>query len=132
MMQIEEKSNVTGFALFELGFRPFFSVAGLFAVIGMLLWMNLYFSFMQSPIPSLEPVIWHAHEMIFGYAMAVVAGFLLTAVGNWTGIPTWRGKNLATLLALWFLARIAWFIPDAYSLYLSATCDVLFLLGLIT
>jgi uncharacterized protein involved in response to NO len=103
-----------------------------FAVIGMLLWMLMYVFSTQLPIAGVAPVAWHAHEMIYGYAVAVVAGFLLTAVSNWTGRPTVRGSRLAMLTALWLLARSAWFLPFQFSLVLCAVADLLFMLGLIT
>jgi uncharacterized protein involved in response to NO len=130
-MQHEEATTARRFVLFELGFRPFFLAAGMFAVIGMLLWGLAYLFSVALPLAGLPPVVWHGHEMIYGYAIAVVAGFLLTAVSNWTGIRTWRGTRLATLLILWFVARIAWFIPFEFSLPLSAVADLLFMLGLI-
>jgi uncharacterized protein involved in response to NO len=131
VMQIEERSARPRFALFELGFRPFFSMAGIFAVFGMLVWMLIYLFSVSWPLAGLDPVTWHAHEMIYGYAMAVVAGFLLTAVSNWTGIRTWHGVPLAVLLACWFVARAAWMLPYAGSLPLAATADMLFMLGLV-
>ena len=119
------------FALFELGFRPFFLAAGIFAVVSMLLWMLMYQFSVSLPVGgSLSPVTWHAHEMIYGYAMAVIAGFLLTAVSNWTGIRTWHGAPLVTLLACWVVARLAWILPLANSLPLAATADLLFMGGL--
>ena len=125
------QDNPPAFALFELGFRPFFSAAGLFAVITMLVWMLMYVFSKQLPLSGLYQSSWHAHEMIYGYAMAAVAGFLLTAVGNWTGIPGLRGAALVSLFALWLVARIAWFIPGEFSVPLAATADGLFTLGLI-
>lgn len=130
-MQIEEKSASQRLALFELGFRPFFSMAGIFAVVSMLLWMLMYQFSVPLPLAGLEPVIWHAHEMIYGYAMAVIAGFLLTAVSNWTGIRTWRGKLLVALLVCWLVARMAWILPITYSLPLAAGADLLFMCGLL-
>ncbi len=119
------------FALFALGFRPFFSLAGLFAVLGMLLWMLMFGFSLQLPLSGLLPTIWHAHEMVYGYAMAVIAGFLLTAVGNWTGIPSFQGWKLFIVVAFWLIARVAFFLPVEGSLSLSAVADVLFMLGLI-
>ena len=130
-MQVEEMPDSRYFALFELGFRPFFLAAGIFAVVSMLLWMLMYQFSVSLPVGgSLSPVTWHAHEMIYGYAMAVVAGFLLTAVSNWTGIRTWHGAPLVTLLACWVVARLAWILPLANSLPLAATADLLFMCGL--
>jgi uncharacterized protein involved in response to NO len=131
VLQIEERSAPPSFALFELGFRPFFSGAGLFAVLSILLWMAIYvFSVPLAPA-GLAGTLWHAHEMVFGYAMAVVAGFLLTAVGNWTGIRGLRGSALAALLLLWAIARVAYFLPVPWALTLAAVADLLFALGLI-
>ena len=93
------------FALFNLGFRPFFLFAALFSLISMGVWGGLYLSGKSLPGLVIAPQQWHAHEMLFGYAMAVIAGFLLTAVRNWTNIPTWTGVKLALLLALWLAAR---------------------------
>lgn len=128
---IDTDPAARGFALFESGFRPFFSSAGLFAIIAMLLWMLVYVFSLQLPLPGLAPVSWHAHEMIYGYAVAVIAGFLLTAVGNWTGVPTLHGAPLALLFSLWLAARVAWFLPIEHPLMLIAALDILFMSGLI-
>lgn len=94
------------FALFNLGFRPFFLFAALFSLISMGVWGGIYLGGRATPNLSIAPQQWHAHEMLFGYAMAVIAGFLLTAVRNWTSIPTLTGIWLALLLALWLAARV--------------------------
>lgn len=94
------------FALFNLGFRPFFLFAALFSIVSMSAWVAIYLGWTTPSDSKLAPQQWHAHEMIFGYAMAVVAGFLLTAVRNWTNIPTLTGIRLALLLASWLLARV--------------------------
>jgi uncharacterized protein involved in response to NO len=94
------------FALFNLGFRPFFLFAALFSIVSMSAWMAIYLGWTTPSVTKLAPQQWHAHEMIFGYAMAVVAGFLLTAVRNWTNIPTLTGATLALLLATWLSARV--------------------------
>ena len=100
------------FALFDLGFRPFFLLAGVYALISILIWGGVYvYGWPTSRLPF-SPASWHAHEMIFGYGMAVAAGFLLTAVRNWTHLPTLRGYPLAGLAILWLAARMAgWMIP---------------------
>lgn len=133
MLKVEEEptSAPPSFALFELGFRPFFSAAGLFAIIAVLLWMLMYIFSVQLPLSGVAQNFWHAHEMIYGYAMAVIAGFLMTAVGNWTGINSFRGFKLAAVLTLWFVARSAWFLPYQFSLPLAAVADLLFILALI-
>lgn len=92
-------------ALFSLGFRPFFIVAGIFAVALIIIWIR-QLSYHDAGLSYYSPVIWHGHEMLYGYAMAVIAGFLLTAVGNWTGQPVLFGWRLQLLVYLWFIARI--------------------------
>ena len=104
-------------ALFALGFRPFYLLAGLYAALSVPLWAAQYAGWMPGPGP-----LWHAHEMIFGYAFAVIAGFLLTGVRNWTARPTPSGAPLAVLAALWIAARLV----APYSLRASTTLDVLF------
>ena len=94
------------FALFNLGFRPFFLFSAVFSFVSILTWGGIYVYGYPGPTMSIAPMQWHAHEMMFGYAMAVVAGFLLTAVRNWTNIPTLTGIKLALLLALWLAARV--------------------------
>jgi len=88
------------FALFDLGFRPFYLLAGAYAALAVPLWALQYGGWLPG-----ANILWHAHEMIFGYAFAVIAGFLLTAVRVWTGRPTPTGAALAAIAALWLLAR---------------------------
>ncbi len=109
--------------ILRLGFRPFFLSAGLFSAMLLGIWL---YSFLTSfnPSTNYSPVLWHAHEMIFGYTAAVIAGFLLTAVKNWTGIPTLRGYWLAELVMLWLAARL-FPIMDIHPL-LSAFTSVAF------
>jgi uncharacterized protein involved in response to NO len=98
------------FALFALGFRPFFLGAGIFAVLLIALWLALYRG--SLPLALFIPMEqWHAHEMIFGFTSAVIAGFLLTAVQNWTGMKTPSGKPLAVLFFLWLAGRLLPFVP---------------------
>lgn len=94
-----------GFALWNLGFRPFYLLAGIFAVIGIAIWVA-HFSGWLPWGDYLRDPLWHAHEMIFGYAYAVIVGFLFTAVRNWTGQPTPSGAVLAMIVALWVEARL--------------------------
>ena len=99
-----------GFAPFALGFRPFFSLAALSGLILMLLWLGLWQT--ATPVQYYGNVGWHSHEMLFGFAVAIIAGFLLTAVRNWTGIDTLVHTPLAMLALLWLLGRIAPFVPN--------------------
>ncbi len=96
----------TGPAWLALGFRPFFLLAALHAAVMVWVWLGVFLGgwSLSTQIP---PLTWHAHEMLFGFAGAAVAGFLLTAVPNWTGLPTPRGAPLGALAALWVLGRVA-------------------------
>lgn len=92
--------------LFSRGFRAFFLLAALFACLGMFAWMLMWFGFWVPDLGAVAPSAWHAHEMVYGYAVAVVAGFLLTAVRNWTGRETASGYSLLALAGLWTVARL--------------------------
>ncbi|TEW56686.1 NnrS family protein [Psychromonas sp. RZ22] len=94
--------------IFRLGFRPFFLAGTIFSVLSMLAWIFILTGKITLP-SQIPPIIWHAHEMLFGFAGAIILGFLLTAVQNWTGFPGLKGKRLASLFALWLSARIALF-----------------------
>ncbi len=124
-MNTDVAERPPGFALFALGFRPFFLGAGAAALALVGLWVVTYVG--EVSIQTYyDPLNWHAHEMVFGYATAVIAGFLLTAVRNWTNIPTLRAQPLAALAALWLAARILAFVP-VRSRWLIAAVDVTFL-----
>ncbi|MGI9235382.1 MAG: NnrS family protein [Woeseiaceae bacterium] len=92
-------------ALFVLGFRPFYLLGSVFAVVAVLFWL-LNFAGVMHTDGYLRGIFWHSHEMVFGFALAVMAGFLLTAVRNWTGLPTPTGVSLAALAALWIAGRV--------------------------
>lgn len=95
-----------GWPLLRLGFRPFYLGAALFAVLAMPLWIALFLGQLTLPL-AVPPVLWHAHEMLFGFAVAVIVGFLLTAGQAWTGLTTPRGAFLGALVLLWAAARVA-------------------------
>ena len=104
-MNVTKNQNF-GMILFALGFRPFYLLAGLFAVLALPVWIATYTGILQWG-GHMQGMSWHIHEMIFGFAPAVIAGFLLTAVPNWTRLPTPAGTKLAGLALLWLAARIA-------------------------
>ena len=102
--------------LWRLAFRAGFLFAAVFAVLAMSRWL-LWLLYPASWDAGLSPHWWHAHEMIFGFAMPVVAGSLLSAVATWTGLPGTSGWPLKILFGLWLLARIIlWLLPWASSL----------------
>ncbi len=107
------------------GFRPFFLFAGLYAVIAMAAWMA-WFGFAYAPGTDFPPLEWHTHEMLFGYASATLAGFLLTAAPNWTKAAPVQGGPLALLAGTWVAGRVVvWFsafLPPA----LVAAVDLAF------
>lgn len=106
---IDPARQTAGFALFTLGFRPFFLAAVVLAIVLPGLWLAM----LQGGIAvgPLAPAGWHGHEMLLGFTVAVIAGFLLTAAQNWTGIRTPSGAPLAVLFALWLAGRLGFLVP---------------------
>lgn len=96
-------------ALWNLGFRPFYLLASAFAAFSIALWALEYAGFLREAY--LRGAAWHGHEMLFGYTLAVVAGFLFTAVRNWTGLPTPTGPALAGYVLLWLAGRVLVLTP---------------------
>ena len=92
-------------AVWQLGFRPFYLLAAVFAAISIPLWLASYAGLLTGGLQV--GLGWHMHEMVFGFALAVVVGFLYTAGRNWTGLPTPHGAPLMALAALWLAGRIA-------------------------
>ena len=111
--------------LLRLGFRPLFLAAACFAVIAVAIWMASYSFGIPVHTGALSTSLWHGHEMLFGYALAVIGGFLLTAIGNWTGRQTLRATPLLLLVLLWLAARILYLVPGI-DLQLIAVFDLLF------
>lgn len=108
-------------ALLRLGFRPFYLLAAVFAAIGVPLWIAVYRG-AAPPVGNIS-LLWHVHEMVFGFAIAVVIGFLFTAARNWTGLWTPRGSQLAGLAALWIAGRLAMAFLDPLT---AAVADLAF------
>ena len=113
-------------AFLQLGFRPFFAAAMMMGVLGILMWMILYFTGWALPATQYPIIQWHAHEMVFGYGAALAAGFLLTAIRNWTGLKTIQNKPLLILFLLWTTARILPFVLPYSMLWLLALIDLSF------
>lgn len=122
-----------GFALWQLGFRPFYLLASVFAALSIALWALQFTGHLAAPY--LPGPMWHAHEMLFGFTLAIVVGFLFTAGRNWSNLPTPTGGRLAALAALWVAGRILVLTPfgwasaivnAAFPLAAAATLGVVF------
>ncbi|WP_411034940.1 NnrS family protein [Shinella sp. BYT-45] len=120
----------TGPVLFSYGFRPFFLGGGLWAIAAMVLWIAAIAGHVDLAGDYGAPN-WHAHEMLFGFASAVLAGFLLTAVPNWTGRLPVSGWPLGGLFGLWCAGRAALLATDAIGVVAAAVIDGLFLPALL-
>lgn len=118
-----------GIAFLSYGFRPFFLLGGAWAAIAVPVWLAAYVHGYALP-GALPAMTWHAHEMVYGYALAVVTGFLLTAVPNWTGRLPVRGWRLGVLAGLWLAGRIALLATPVIGPGLAAAVDLSFTLVL--
>jgi len=117
-------------AFLTLGFRPFFLAAGLWAPAALALWIVMFST--GTAVPSrFGPLAWHIHEMLFGFVMAAIAGFLLTAIPNWTLRRPISGRPLGLLAGLWLLGRIACLISALVPPWLAITADLSFPVALI-
>lgn len=108
------------------GFRPFFLSAGAFAALGVLLWLPMFLGRLALPL-AIAPIDWHAHEMLYGYAAAAIAGFLLTAIPNWTGRKPVNGGELLALWLVWLAGRFAMALSGWIGPEIAALIDMLFL-----
>ena len=124
---LRRRLEYAGPALFSYGFRPFFLGAAVWAALAIVLWLPQYFGQLKLPT-AFAPLDWHIHEMTYGYVAATVAGFLLTAIPNWTGRLPVNGYPLAALFALWLVGRIAIAGSAICGLLIAAVVDVAFLL----
>ena len=111
-----------GSSLWSLGFRPLYLLAAAFATLSIPLWVAQYLGWLDGYVMIAGP-LWHAHEMIFGFAFAVIVGFLFTAVRNWSDRPTPVGATLALIAALWIAARVLALTPHVLT---AAGFDLLF------
>jgi uncharacterized protein involved in response to NO len=114
------------FALFDVGFRPFFLAGAAWSAVALALWIAAMHGAIR--LSGAYPgVVWHAHEMVYGFAAAIVSGFLLTAVPSWTGRPGLTGYPLAALAALWLAGRGAMLATDVLGVAPVAAIDLAFL-----
>ena len=114
-----------GAVMFSAGFRPFFLLAAVWSAFALPLWLCVYAGKIALP-SALPPTVWHVHEMVFGFAFATVAGFLLTAIPNWTGRLPLRALPLAALAGLWVAGRIAVLLSGATGPAAAAVVDLAF------
>jgi uncharacterized protein involved in response to NO len=115
-----------GPALLRQGFRPFFLGAGGWALAAMVLWIAILQASFSLPT-AFDPVAWHVHEMLFGFVVAAIAGFLLTAIPNWTGRMPLQGVPLAVLVGVWVAGRLAVGVSAWIGAGIAAVLDLAFL-----
>lgn len=116
-------------AFLSFAFRPFFLAAGLWATLALAIWIGVFIT--GTALPSrFAPLSWHVHAMLFGFVPAAIAGFMLTAIPNWTGRAPISGATLGWLAALWLAGRITCLISAFLPLWLGAAIDLAFLLAL--
>ncbi|AJR05924.1 hypothetical protein H744_1c0899 [Photobacterium gaetbulicola Gung47] len=120
MMQIlDSEKEQKILPLFRLAFRPFFLAASMLSAVSMLLWGGFWAgNTALSGYMYSNPIWWHSHEMLFGFTGAIIIGFLLTAVQNWTGNPGVRGWKLAVIFAFWLIARLGMFTSTPHVLWM--------------
>ena len=117
-----------GFALLALGFRPLYLLAALFAALSVPLWIAQFAGLLPGP-GGLPAMLWHGHEMVFGFAMAVIVGFLFTAGQTWTGLPTPKGWLLGLICLAWIAARVANYTGPSLA---AMVLDAVFLIAAMT
>jgi uncharacterized protein involved in response to NO len=127
---ISSERNVNRCALFDYGFRPFFLLSGLYALAIIPVWL-FRFAHAATPFGALPAMYWHSHEMLYGFVMAAVAGFLLTAVPSWTGARGFAGRPLIIVVGLWILGRAAMSNVGAVPFWLTATAELALLPALL-
>lgn len=124
-LTIEERLTSKKVAFLSYGFRPFFLASALWAFIALALWMVVLKT--GTALPSrFDPLAWHIHEMFFGFVMAAIAGFLLTAIPNWTGRQPVSGALLGLLAFVWLWGRVVCLISVWLPPWLSITTDLAF------
>jgi uncharacterized protein involved in response to NO len=127
MTAIPRLQAYQGPVLFGVGFRPFFLAGAIWAGLGIVLWLPMVFGRLQIPT-AFSSVDWHVHEMLYGYLPAIVTGFLLTAIPNWTGRLPLQGRPLIVLVVVWLAGRLAILVSAPIGPMAAGGIDGLFLL----
>ncbi len=122
-LSVSADRNVNRCALFDYGFRPFFLLSGCYALAIIPIWLYRY-AHAATPFGALPAMYWHSHEMLYGFVMAAVAGFLLTAVPSWTGARGFAGRPLIIVVSLWILGRVAMSTVGAVPFWLTAILEL--------
>jgi uncharacterized protein involved in response to NO len=117
-------------AILSYGFRPFFFMGTLYAGLAILAWLPLFYGWLETS-SLFAPVDWHIHEMLFGYLAAVMTGFLLTAIPNWTGRLPVQGMPLLVLVLIWLAGRFAVYFSGQIGWMAAAIIDCAFLLAVV-
>lgn len=132
MLALRRRRTAASHPFFRGAFRPFFFGGAAWGVISLALWISTLMGALTLP-SAMDALAWHRHEMLFGFVGAVIAGFLLTAVPNWTGRLPIAGWPLGTLFALWAASRLALLFSEWIGLWIAAALDVGFfaVLGLV-
>jgi uncharacterized protein involved in response to NO len=125
-MTESNQSNSPTWVPFAYGFRPFFLLAGLYAVVSIAAWIWVWRTG-SWPLQQLPPQYWHGHEMIFGFIAAAMAGFLLTAVPSWTGSRGFEGTQLIVLTVLWVAGRIAFSLGETLPVMVLSAIELAFI-----
>jgi uncharacterized protein involved in response to NO len=128
---IPVEKDAPRFALFAYGFRPFFLLSGAYALLVIPIWLYR-FAHSATAFGALPGMYWHSHEMLYGFVMAAVAGFLLTAVPSWTGARGFAGRPLIAAVALWFAGRVAMSTVDVVPFWLTALAELALIPALLT
>jgi len=118
MQLLDRKQALSIPPVWRLGFRPFFLAGALFALLAVALWAAVLYGVAGLAVPG-GMLAWHRHEMPFGFGLAIIAGFLLTAVQNWTGRPGLSAWPLISLFGVWLAARLAWFVPASLAVLIG-------------
>src|ERR1700687_1073603 len=126
MNSVPRLRDYRGPALLSYGFRPFFLFGAIYAGLAVLTWLPMFSGNLELST-AFSPVDWHVHEMLYGYMPAVVTGFLLTAIPNWTGRLPIQGMPLLVLVLVWLAGRVAVTFSAEIGWLLAAIIDVSFL-----